>query len=177
MQKREKSLIFVVDDEEIIASTIAAILRLNGYEAAAFTHASEALEASRSAAPDLLISDVVMPVHSGGELAYQIQAKYPECRVLFFTGQSDRADAEIAAYDDRLVYQLIPKPVHPRELLKKVREMLAPTPVVSVAGERRARLRTMANMKETVAAVQAEIAITVARKRSARRRPAHHSQE
>jgi DNA-binding NtrC family response regulator len=177
VQNRKKSLIFVVDDEEIIASTIASILRLKGYEADAFTLSSEALETSRSVSPDLLISDVMMPLLSGPELGLHIQASHPECRVLLFTGQWDRADLEIAAYEDGLVYQLIPKPVHPKELLKKVREMLDTASGVPVTEEGRARLRTVQNMKETIAAVQADIAITVARKRSARGRVAHHSQE
>ena len=177
MQNREKSLIFVVDDEEIIASTIAAILRLKGYDANAFTCSSEALARSRSMAPDLLITDIMMPGISGAELAQHIQWSHPECRVLLFTGQWDRADAEIAAYEDGLLYQLIPKPVHPKDLLRKVREMLTTVHGEPTSGEARARLRTVENMKETIAAVQADIAITTARKRSARSRAAHHSQE
>jgi DNA-binding response OmpR family regulator len=176
VQNREKSLIFVVDDEEIIASTIAAILRMKGLDAVAFTSSSEALAQSRSVAPDLLISDIMMPLLSGAELAQHIQWSHPQCKVLLFTGQWDRADAEIAAFEDGLVYQLIPKPVHPKELLKKVREMLATSPEAPVTGEDRARLRTVENMKQTIAAVQADIAISIARKRSTRRRAAHNSQ-
>lgn len=177
MQNRENPLIFVVDDEEIIASTIAAILRLKGYQANAFTHSSQALESARSVAPDLLISDIMMPGLSGTELAQHIQWSHPECRVLLFTGQWDKADAEIAAYEDGLEYQLISKPVHPKELLQKVRLMSAYPTASATTGERRARLRTMENMKETVAVVQADIAMTVARKRSARSRAARNNQE
>ncbi len=177
MQNREKSLIFVVDDEEIIASTIAAILRLKGMDAVPFTHSSEALEASRAGSPDLLISDVVMPGMSGAALAQGIQASHPQCRVLLFTGQWDMADAEIAACKDGLIYQIITKPVHPKELLRKVSEMLASAPAVPVTGEDRARLRTVENMKQTIAAVQADIAITIARRRSSRKRSAHPSQD
>jgi DNA-binding NtrC family response regulator len=177
MQNREKSLIFVVDDEEIIASTVAAILRLQGLDAVAFTHSSEALQASRSMAPDLLISDIVMPVLSGAELAQHIQWSYPECSVLLFTGEWDRADTAIAAFEDGLRYQLIPKPVHPKDLIKKVREMLAIAPMPAATEEDRARLRTMENMRQTFASVQAQIEITKARKRSARSRVAHHSHQ
>ena len=177
VQNREKSLIFVVDDEEVIASTIAAILRMKGLNALPFTSSPEALARSRTVAPDLLITDIMMPVLSGAELAQHIQWRYPQCRVLLFTGQWDKADAEIAAFEDGLVYQLIPKPVHPKELLKKVREMLAASPEPLETGEDRARLRTVENMKETIAAVQADIAITIARKRSTRRRAANNSQE
>jgi DNA-binding NtrC family response regulator len=175
MQNREKSLIFVVDDEEVIASTVAAILRLKGLDAIPFTRSLEALESARSVAPDLLVSDVIMPLLSGAELALRIQGSHPECKVLLFTGQWETADAEIAAYQAGLVYQTISKPVHPKELLRKVREMLAGVPALPTNGEDRARIRTAENMKQTIAAVQAEIAITTARKRSARHRTAHRS--
>jgi CheY-like chemotaxis protein len=177
MLNREKALIFVVDDEEIIASTIVAILRLEGVDAVSFTSSSEALETSRSVAPDLLISDIIMPELSGTELAQHIQWRYPQCSVLLFTGEWDRADAEIAAFEDGLRYHLITKPVHPRELIRKVREILAIAPPLKASGEDRARLRTIENMRETIASVHAEIAITTARKRSVRRRVAHHHHE
>ena len=80
------------------------------------------------------------------------------------------ADVEIAACKDGLIYQIITKPVHPKELLRKVSEMLASAPAVPVTGEDRARLRTVENMKQTIAAVQADIAITIARRRSSRKR-------
>lgn len=177
MQNREKSLIFVVDDEEIIASTIAAILRLQGMDAVPFIHSSDALQTSRATVPDLLISDVMMPELSGPDLAEQIQARHPGCKVILFSGQWDVADAMMAPYEARLVYQMIPKPVHPRELLQKVCEMLDTSVVAPATGENRARLRTAANMRETVADVRADIANTMARKRSVRRRTAHHGLE
>jgi CheY-like chemotaxis protein len=67
--------VFVVDDEPVIASTLAAILKLHGYSVRAFTSPVEVLVAARSRAPDLLIADVVMPGLSGIDLANQILAQ------------------------------------------------------------------------------------------------------
>ena len=50
-QTREKSRIFVVDDELIIASTLATILRMNGFDALSFTRPQEALQAAREKVP------------------------------------------------------------------------------------------------------------------------------
>jgi CheY-like chemotaxis protein len=47
-----------VDDEPVIASTLAAILRLHGYSATFFTSPFEALVAAKLTPPDLVISDV-----------------------------------------------------------------------------------------------------------------------
>jgi CheY-like chemotaxis protein len=61
----QDSRIFVVDDEQVSASALAAILQKSGFSARFFTCPREALAAARSEAPDLLICDVMMPDHSG----------------------------------------------------------------------------------------------------------------
>jgi CheY-like chemotaxis protein len=53
--------VFIVDDEPVIASSLAAILQMNGFSARFFTCPLEALAAARSESPDLVISDVAMP--------------------------------------------------------------------------------------------------------------------
>ena len=82
--------VLVVDDESTIASTLAAILRLSGYRAESFTNPLEALSSTMEEPPDLLISDVVMPQMSGVELAIQIRALCPLCKILLFSGQAER---------------------------------------------------------------------------------------
>jgi len=47
------SRIFVVDDEPVIASSLAAILRMKGFSARIFSSPLEALSAARSESPDL----------------------------------------------------------------------------------------------------------------------------
>jgi len=115
-----KRLVFVVDDELIIASTLAAILRSNGYEAMFFTQPLLALEAAGSNSPNLLISDVVMPTMSGVELAIELQAICPNCRVLLFSGQAATADLLRDARERGHDFELLIKPVHPTELLKRI---------------------------------------------------------
>jgi FixJ family two-component response regulator len=176
-QKREKSLIFVVDDEEIIASTVAAILRLKGLEASAFSQPFEALAASRLQAPDLLISDVAMPLLSGIDLAIQLQDDCPTCKVLLFTGQLDAANLVLAARRDGYQFDLLLKPVHPTGLLKKVREMMERVPPPSNTGEDLARRQLAENMRQrqTVDEVRADIASSEARKRSTKEHGARDS--
>jgi DNA-binding NarL/FixJ family response regulator len=45
----------------MVASTITAVLQLNGYEVRSFANSLEALEAARTVKPDMVIADVVMP--------------------------------------------------------------------------------------------------------------------
>jgi CheY-like chemotaxis protein len=121
--------VWVVDDEPVIASTLAAILRLHGYSATFFTSPLEALAAARSKAPDLLISDVAMPDISGIDLAILMKAQYPTCKILLFSGQAATQDLLEKARSEGHDFQLIEKPVHPSTMLSRVAALEAESPV------------------------------------------------
>jgi CheY-like chemotaxis protein len=124
--------IFVVDDEPIIGATLAAILNMNGFAARAFTSPLEALEAARADAPDLLISDVVMPRLSGVELAIRMKALYPRCKVLLFSGQEQTTDLLPSGPLLGHNFRLLSKPVLPMKLLAEIYEVDA-EPIVQPA--------------------------------------------
>ena len=113
--------IFVVDDEQVIAKTLATILEKSGFSAQCFFNPLEALDAARWDAPDLLISDVMMPELSGVELAVQIKALWPLCQILLFSGQAKTADLLQTAREQGHDFHLLSKPVHPSDLLKEIR--------------------------------------------------------
>ena len=120
---RSSSCIFVVDDEPVIASSLAAILQMNGFSARFFTCPQEALAAARSESPDLVISDVAMPGISGIDLAIQMRAQYPNCKILLFSGQAATSDllenARAQGYD----FRLLQNPVHPSEFLFEIGQL------------------------------------------------------
>jgi DNA-binding response OmpR family regulator len=116
--------IFVVDDEPLIASTLAAILQMNGFSAKFFTCQHEALNAARLKAPDLVISDVMMPGFSGIDLAIQMRAQYPTCKILLFSGQATTLDLLEDARAQGHDFDLLLKPVPPTELLFEVGKMV-----------------------------------------------------
>jgi DNA-binding NtrC family response regulator len=122
-ESRSQFRVFVVDDEFIIASTLATILQRNGFEAVSFTDPLEALSAAGQSAPDLLITDVVMPALSGVDLAISIKKLSPECKVLLFSGQAATANLLQAARSNGHDFELLSKPIHPTDLLKKIRNV------------------------------------------------------
>jgi DNA-binding response OmpR family regulator len=124
-QAAKQIRIFVVDDEAVIATTLAMILRQSGFEAHSFEKPEEALSASRGMAPDLLITDVVMPVLTGIELALQLRELFPECKVLLFSGQPATAELLHAARSKGHDFETLPKPMHPLEMLDRVGSMLS----------------------------------------------------
>ena len=115
--------VLVVDDEHVIAATLAAILNMNGYSATSFTSPQEALAAAQSNVPDLLISDVLMPGLSGVDLAIQIRAECPDCKVLLFSGQASTQDLLDDARRQGHDFQLLQKPVHPAEMLRSLKAL------------------------------------------------------
>jgi DNA-binding NtrC family response regulator len=112
--------IFVVDDEKTIADTLAVILSHHGYEATAFYDARSALEACEAAHPDLVISDVVMPLCSGIELAIRMKERFPACRVLLFSGHAGTVDLLEEARQMGYNFEILSKPIHPRDLLARL---------------------------------------------------------
>jgi CheY-like chemotaxis protein len=112
--------LFVVDDEPNIAATLVTILRMNGYSARFFTRPTEALAAARQDSPDVLISDVNMPVLTGIELAVLMKARYPDLKIILLSGQMASRDllehTNTRGYD----FPLLMKPVHPSELLLRL---------------------------------------------------------
>lgn len=117
-------VILVVDDEQRIADTLALILQSNGYETAVAYEGDSALALSSKVWPDLLLTDVMMPGMNGIELALAVSERFPECKVLLFSGQAATAELLHRAKKQGCDFPLLSKPVHPEDLLKRVAEIL-----------------------------------------------------
>jgi DNA-binding NtrC family response regulator len=117
-----KVKVLVADDEHVIADTLAMILNHSGYDARAVYSGEDAVEVADTFRPSLIISDVVMGGITGIEASIKIQSKQPACKVLLFSGQAATTglleEARAQGYD----FELLAKPVHPGDLLAKLRE-------------------------------------------------------
>ena len=116
-----KPRVLVADDERVIADTLAIILNQNGYDASAVYTGTAAVEKARSMRPDLLISDVIMPDMNGIDAAIKIRAFLPGCKILLFSGQAATADLLEDARKRGHEFEILAKPVHPQDLLQKLR--------------------------------------------------------
>jgi DNA-binding response OmpR family regulator len=120
--------IFVVDDESLVAETLCIILRREGFHCTCFTNPLIALRVARIEPPDLLISDITMPQLSGIDLAIQIDRDVVGCKVLLISGQANTVDLLFTARQRGHVFELHAKPLHPSELLVRVRNLLLGSP-------------------------------------------------
>lgn len=123
-QAERRQRILIADDETVIADTLRAIMRLEGFEVIAVYGGVAAVEKAREWRPDLFLSDVMMPDMNGFDAAIRIQSLAPACRILLISGKAMaedlKEDAEQRGYD----FELLAKPVHPTELIQVVRLML-----------------------------------------------------
>ncbi|QHN03107.1 response regulator [Granulicella sp. WH15] len=118
---KPKPRVLVADDEQVIANTLAIILNQAGFEARAVYSGEKAIEALESFSPDMLISDVIMTGMTGIEAAIATRKKLPNCKILLFSGQAATADLLEKARTEGHEFEILAKPVHPTDLLAKLR--------------------------------------------------------
>jgi CheY-like chemotaxis protein len=116
-----KPRVLVADDEQVIANTLAIILNQAGFEARAVYSGETALEIIEEFQPNMLISDVIMTGMTGIEAAIKVRAKLPGCKILLFSGQAATADLLEKARAHGHEFEILAKPVHPTDLLAKLR--------------------------------------------------------
>ena len=117
--------ILVVEDALAARSLIGKTLRDAGYLVREAQHGRDALAAIRQKAPDLVLSDVVMPVMDGYELVREIRRQFEHLRempLILLSSRSDRDDIikglEIGADD------YITKPIDLGILVQRIRAQL-----------------------------------------------------
>ena len=115
--------VLVVDDEHVIADTLAMILRASGFDAKAAYSGEESIATAKAFQPDILISDVVMSGMTGIEAAIEIRGMLPACKIMLFSGQASIADLMDGARTNGHRFDIIDKPVHPADLIDRLRRL------------------------------------------------------
>ena len=116
--------ILLVDDEPKLLTAVAAFLRNKGYDVETARSAKDALIAMSRTLPDLIVSDVRMPVMSGYQFAAHIRAtpRTELIPIVFLTVKDelqDRLEGFRIGIDAYLT-----KPFEPRELAAVIANIL-----------------------------------------------------
>ena len=120
-----KETVLLVEDELMVRSMVATVLRDRGYEVLEAANGEEALRMAQQHGGEgiqLLLTDVVMPQMGGRELAEQLQSNHSNIKFLFTSGYMGDSGAHfdyLPAGTDFLA-----KPYMPDALAVKVREVL-----------------------------------------------------
>jgi two-component system cell cycle sensor histidine kinase/response regulator CckA len=121
---RGTETVLVAEDEEGVRGPVRRILAAHGYRVleAQDGVAALALAARHEGQIDLLLTDIVMPGMSGGELARRLRRQRAGLRVMFMSGYSSEAVATHGALSPGAV--LLQKPFSVEELVGRLREVL-----------------------------------------------------
>jgi DNA-binding response OmpR family regulator len=113
----------VVDDEPMVISLVTTVLDREGFRTVGTSDPMGALEvaADPTVKPDLLLTDVTMPLLNGPVLARLIQRDLPGTRILFMTAHSPSLDEE---HGIPYGADILRKPFRVGELLERVRRAL-----------------------------------------------------
>jgi sigma-B regulation protein RsbU (phosphoserine phosphatase) len=114
-----KKKIMLIDDEEQVRKTMAAILARSGYDVVLSSDGADALERLKEAAPDLIILDMHMPRMDGLAFLRRLHAgKGLPAPVLMVTGSTDPS-LKVESYNLG-VYDFINKPEQTEVMLKRI---------------------------------------------------------
>jgi CheY-like chemotaxis protein len=116
-----KPKVLVADDERVIADTLTIILNQHGFDAQAVYSGEKAVEVAGTMRPNMLICDVIMQDMNGIDAAIHIRELLPDCKILLFSGQAATADLLERARTQGHNFEILAKPVHPQDLLARLR--------------------------------------------------------
>ncbi|HXC25452.1 MAG TPA: ATP-binding protein, partial [Gemmatimonadaceae bacterium] len=124
----QRRSVLVVDDQDTIRDISERVLQQGGFRVLTARHGEEALsilnyERERGEPISLVLTDIVMPVMGGRELAEMVLKNYAESAVLCISGYSRDELFRQYLVDDSV--RLIHKPFESNELIEAVRETLA----------------------------------------------------
>jgi CheY-like chemotaxis protein len=119
-----RETVLVVEDEPAVRELAAFALREKGYTVFEAVNGEEGLRVARQheGKIDLVLTDVIMPVMGGKEMADHLRTSHPDTKVLFTSGYTQDAIGDHGVLRPGIVF--LQKPYTTSTLARKVREVL-----------------------------------------------------
>jgi two-component system cell cycle sensor histidine kinase/response regulator CckA len=115
--------ILLVEDEDMVRTVAERALTRQGYTVLTAENGEAALELIASSdRPDLLISDVVMPMMDGPTMVRRVRKRYPDLPILFMSGYAEEQLRKSIDLDN---VAFLPKPFSVQQLAEAARDALA----------------------------------------------------
>ena len=156
MAERERPVILLVDDEEMIITSIKSFLAVEtDYELLAYTSPVKAVEDLQTEIKslDLVISDYLMPEMDGISFLAEVKKRFPLVPRILLTGYADKENA-IKAINNVGLYQYIEKPWDNDDLRLIIRNGLEKTILLKQLEE---KVREAEKVHKELSDVQKEI--------------------
>jgi CheY-like chemotaxis protein len=120
--EKSRAKVMVVDDQHLIADTLAEILGNAGFDAIAAYDGFDALDKASRFHPNWVLTDVLMPRMNGVELAIAVRKNHPKSAILLFSGQAGISEILHEGYRQGFEFELIAKPIHPLKLIERLKQ-------------------------------------------------------
>jgi CheY-like chemotaxis protein len=116
--------ILLVEDEDLVRSAIARVLKRAGYTILVASSPSDAMAicTTQGSDIDLILTDVVMPEMTGIEMIETIRKTHPAIGTIFMSGYPGDEIARDGSFDEHGM--LLQKPVNPQELISYIQSIL-----------------------------------------------------
>jgi FixJ family two-component response regulator len=118
----KRSLLSVVDDDEMLRESLPELLREFGFAARAFSSGQEFLSSTYVDETRCLILDVAMPEMSGLDLQQELKRRGQAIPIIFISGQKDEDIRKQALRQGAVKF--LCKPFSDRDLLEAVNAAL-----------------------------------------------------
>jgi DNA-binding NtrC family response regulator len=110
-----KCRIMLVDDEELVLTSLKRSLRREGYELVTFTDAAKALEYLERETVDIIVSDHRMPSMTGIDFLIKVRKDHPDIVRILLTGYAD-IEVAVRAVNEGKLFRFLTKPWKDEEL-------------------------------------------------------------
>lgn len=117
--------VLLVEDTEDVRISVSELLEMNGYRCITAEHGMDGLEKARESKPDVIVSDIMMPVMDGYDLARKLAVEdtLSHIPVIMLTAKTEEQDMlaglELGAVD------YLTKPFNSSELMLKIRNIIS----------------------------------------------------
>ncbi len=124
--ERGEGKVLVVEDAARLRTLVEEVLGGAGYTVKSAETAEQALELVTGFQPDVVLTDVVLPGHSGPELVRQLRARWPTLRVVYMSGYSRRV--AVGTEPAMPTGRYLAKPFTPDQLLSHLQAAMTDAP-------------------------------------------------
>ncbi|TMV47720.1 response regulator [Paenibacillus mesophilus] len=123
--KTKQSTILIIDEDATVGELLHSRLRMKGYEVYTADNGLDGLRLFKSLSPDLVITELSLPVYDGYELIRSIRGEkeqYVDCSIMVLSDK--RMERDISACFEMGVADYMTKPYSPVELEARIRRLL-----------------------------------------------------
>ena len=117
--------ILVIEDNENMLRMLTDLLSRTGYQVLTAIDGVEGMKTYRSARPDLVLTDIIMPDKEGLEVIMELCREVPRPKIIAMSGGGMMDPRTYLSLAEKLgADEVLQKPFHPSDLLAMVEKLL-----------------------------------------------------